>query len=53
MGAWIETEDLYAFSNDTQVAPFMGAWIETSERGTLYQPYQSHPSWVRGLKRSF
>ena len=33
------------------VAPFMGAWIETSSALLSMQKNSvSHPSWVRGLK---
>ena len=34
------------------VAPLVGAWIETYR--SIYGGYRSvsHPSWVRGLKRS-
>ena len=36
------------FSN---VAPRVGAWIETREAGTMPLVYRrSHPVWVRGLK---
>ena len=33
------------------VAPYVGAWIET--RSSYYQPtkFMSHPTWVRGLKQ--
>ena len=34
-----------------QVAPLVGAWIETSYSQELDHQDQSHPSWVRGLKR--
>ena len=34
-----------------QVAPFMGAWIETDdEKAEVVAEAESHPSWVRGLK---
>ena len=29
MGAWIETSDSNKFDNWRDVAPYMGAWIET------------------------
>ena len=33
------------------VAPLVGAWIETRQRKSIVSKLQSHPSWVRGLKR--
>ena len=33
------------------VAPFVGAWIETSVIGMMSKLLPSHPSWVRGLKQ--
>ena len=36
------------------VAPYVGAWIETSIGVKLkLTEYKSHPMWVRGLKLSF
>ena len=33
-----------------QVAPYVGAWIETSD-DIIFKGYSvSHPMWVRGLK---
>ena len=32
------------------VAPCVGAWIETSGLGLDAQRDMSHPAWVRGLK---
>ena len=52
MGAWIET-----CPSDSQngaamwVAPYVGAWIETKSCRYPHEPQQSHPTWVRGLKR--
>ena len=50
MGAWIET-----FQNEQQpdvynVAPRVGAWIETGGRFGALGVRASHPVWVRGLK---
>ena len=50
MGAWIET-----FINDRltfveNVAPYVGAWIETTNWGDENATPMSHPTWVRGLK---
>ena len=33
------------------VAPYVGAWIETSGDATNDFTNTSHPTWVRGLKR--
>ena len=33
-----------------KVAPYVGAWIETSGKITKNIWYRSHPMWVRGLK---
>ena len=33
-----------------QVAPYVGAWIETRPAVHPTSPFQSHPTWVRGLK---
>ena len=33
-----------------QVAPHVGAWIETSLAPQPLDPWRSHPMWVRGLK---
>ncbi len=32
------------------VAPYVGAWIETSHPFSLISLLESHPTWVRGLK---
>ena len=51
MGAWIETIPVNSSASLSVVAPFMGAWIETS--GISFPGWkvvESHPSWVRGLK---
>ena len=34
------------------VAPYVGAWIETSKYAAKAQLQASHPTWVRGLKHS-
>ena len=34
----------------SQVAPYVGAWIETSRLSDLLRYGKSHPMWVRGLK---
>ena len=33
-----------------QVAPHVGAWIETSLMSLITELSKSHPMWVRGLK---
>ena len=33
-----------------QVAPYVGAWIETSKTLQTNTEFMSHPMWVRGLK---
>ena len=50
VGAWIETALLVLRCPRTCVAPLVGAWIETSMPPVLAECFQSHPSWVRGLK---
>ena len=52
MGAWIETLKPLTESYDTKVAPYVGAWIETTLRKMLNEEDLSHPMWVRGLKRN-
>ena len=42
-----KSEDLRAYIN---VAPCVGAWIETGNMVQLLQWSMSHPVWVRGLK---
>ena len=34
-----------------EVAPHVGAWIETSHCKRVSDPMRSHPTWVRGLKQ--
>ena len=36
--------------NPRLVAPYVGAWIETSGFRRFYLHDESHPTWVRGLK---
>ena len=53
VGAWIETPPLPNVSRSTNVAPYVGAWIETPSPRTWCRACpQSHPTWVRGLKRT-
>ena len=51
MGAWIETVDALSRHADKQVAPRVGAWIETPASPDDLKLSESHPVWVRGLKR--
>ena len=51
MGAWIETLNIGVENNSQEVAPRVGAWIETQEYVGLFRVFaSSHPVWVRGLK---
>ena len=51
MGAWIETLRTVDISLDNDVAPLVGAWIETYSVRVVSAAVWSHPSWVRGLKQ--
>ena len=51
MGAWIETRELAICRESHQVAPYMGAWIETLQTLPKHSVDKSHPTWVRGLKQ--
>ena len=50
MGAWIETHLVLKVPFTQNVAPCVGAWIETYH--VIYSTHDkwSHPVWVRGLK---
>ena len=50
MGAWIETPQWMGADYLTEVAPYVGAWIETSMSTNDPVQAASHPTWVRGLK---
>ena len=50
MGAWIETIKNAFSADNSYVAPYMGAWIETLFLGNVGKIVKSHPIWVRGLK---
>ena len=50
MGAWIETLNKIRLNSMTQVAPRVGAWIETNLLVGHNIYFESHPVWVRGLK---
>ena len=44
----IEDEEVFF---GLRVAPYVGAWIETSEQSERSVDCKSHPMWVRGLKQ--
>ena len=51
MGAWIETQKKAVILHVGEVAPLVGAWIETTVKASASEETApSHPSWVRGLK---
>ena len=52
MGAWIETQSFDTFEESADVAPRVGAWIETFAKIILSVMSMSHPEWVRGLKHT-
>ena len=44
-------QDVNNFDGEWQdVAPYVGAWIETSLKEVYVEDSESHPTWVRGLK---
>ncbi len=52
VGAWIETLLSGKAALVGAVAPYVGAWIETLTNLRNYYTLKSHPTWVRGLKRT-
>ena len=50
VGVWIETESVVNLNLGNAVTPFVGVWIETKGEYQEGTAYQSHPSWVCGLK---
>ena len=50
MGAWIETYQGICRDVVGEVAPYVGAWIETKILRVTMPLFESHPMWVRGLK---
>ena len=52
MGAWIETTISINPQVNQNVAPYVGAWIETFNKSFDKMTDQSHPTWVRGLKQT-
>ena len=51
VGAWIETREAITRLQQVGVAPYVGAWIETQSKIRYFVASESHPTWVRGLKR--
>ena len=51
VGAWIETQLAGAKYVCKYVAPYVGAWIETRKSYPHNLSFESHPTWVRGLKQ--
>ncbi len=51
MGAWIETYHRVPSSRPNNVAPRVGAWIETVVPVAEFEILKSRPAWARGLKR--
>ena len=52
VGAWIETSLKQDPYQSNAVAPYVGAWIETGGTCARCHSWQSHPTWVRGLKQT-
>ena len=50
MGAWIETTLVQVAIPVKQVAPHVGAWIETGKIKSDFYLARSLPMWERGLK---
>ena len=50
MGAWIETTTRTLAEQLLDVAPYMGAWIETDNEWKKVHVDVSLPIWERGLK---
>ena len=51
---WVRGLKQFAYQADEtngKVAPRVGAWIETASYKGRRKQKQSHPVWVRGLKR--
>ena len=46
----LKQQDYISEGYATEVAPRVGAWIETKELQTGVLSLLSHPEWVRGLK---
>ena len=50
VGVWIETLMKETAYWEIPVTPFVGVWIETPQKSGLRLLWESHPSWVCGLK---
>ena len=46
----LKLSDKGTLTHKVLVAPYVGAWIETSVARTFAMLSLSHPMWVRGLK---
>ena len=50
VGVWIETS-IIIFFKVGKVTPYVGVWIENAMIFTIFvSSWQSHPTWVCGLK---
>ena len=50
MGAWIEIYRHMITPLQRHVAPYMGAWIEITDKEEYFLKIPSLPTWERGLK---
>ena len=53
---WVRGLKLYLVTtilSRRSVAPYVGAWIETTLLDEINPNRQSHPMWVRGLKHQY
>jgi len=50
VGAWIETLSGQTIPWTFNVAPRVGAWIETTIKSLVILMLLSRPAWARGLK---
>ena len=47
----LKQKQIENFNQKQEVAPYVGAWIETNSIVSEKDKLPSHPMWVRGLKR--
>ena len=50
VGVWIETCWISPARRKPPVTPYVGVWIETRQSDNKHFIWQSHPTWVCGLK---